>query len=41
MENAETGSEGNSTKTPGTNESTGKGKPTPNALTSEASLNSF
>jgi hypothetical protein len=37
-ENAETGSEGNSTKTPGTNETTGKGRPPPIVLTSEANL---
>jgi hypothetical protein len=37
-ENAETGSEVNYTKTPGTNESTDKGKPSPIALTSEANL---
>jgi hypothetical protein len=38
MENAETGSEGSSTETPGTNESTGKGRPSPIALTSQANL---
>jgi hypothetical protein len=37
-ENAERGSEGNSTKTPGTNEITGKGRPPPTVLTSEANL---
>jgi hypothetical protein len=36
MENVEMGSEGNSTKTPGTNESLGKGWPPPIVLTSEA-----
>jgi hypothetical protein len=35
---AETGSERKSTKTPGTTECTGKGKPPPIILTSEANL---
>jgi hypothetical protein len=38
MENAETASEGNSTKTPGTNDSPGKGRLPPTVLTSEANL---
>jgi hypothetical protein len=38
MENAETGSEEYSTKTPGTNKITGKGRPTSIALTSDAKL---
>jgi hypothetical protein len=38
MENVGMGSEGNSTKTPGTNESTGKGRPSPIVLISEANL---
>jgi hypothetical protein len=36
MENAETGSEGNSTKTPGTYVNSGKCRPSPIVLTSEA-----
>jgi hypothetical protein len=35
---AETGGEGKSTKTPGTNESTGRGRPPPIALISEANV---
>jgi hypothetical protein len=38
MENVEMGIEGNSTKTPGTNESLGIGRPPPIILTSEANL---
>jgi hypothetical protein len=38
MENEETATEENSTKTPGTNESTGKGRSPPIVLTSEANL---
>jgi hypothetical protein len=38
MENAETGREENSTKTPETNESKGKSTPPPTVLTSEANL---
>jgi hypothetical protein len=38
MENAETGSERNSTKTPGSNESTGKGGPPPIILTLEVNF---
>jgi hypothetical protein len=38
MENAETGSERNSTKTPGTNENTDKGRPHLLVLTSDANL---
>jgi hypothetical protein len=38
MKNVETGSERNSTKTGGTNESTGKGRPSLIVLTSEANL---
>jgi hypothetical protein len=41
MKNAKTGKEGNSIKTPGTNESLGKGRPSPIILTSEANLNSL
>jgi hypothetical protein len=37
MKNAEAGSEGNSTKLPGTNENTGKRRPPPIVLTSMAS----
>jgi hypothetical protein len=38
MENGETGSEENPTKTPGTNESTDKSRPPPTVLTSEANI---
>jgi hypothetical protein len=38
MENADTGSEGNSTERPGTNGSPGKGRTSPVVLTSEANL---
>jgi hypothetical protein len=38
VKDAETGNEGNSTRTPGTNESTDKGKPPPIVFTSEANL---
>jgi hypothetical protein len=38
MANAETGSEGNSTNTPETNESPGKGRPPSMVLTSETDI---
>jgi hypothetical protein len=38
MQNAETGSGGNCTKTSGTNESPGEGRPCPSVLTSEVNL---
>jgi hypothetical protein len=38
LKNAETGSKGNSTKTPGTNEGPGRGRPPPGVLTLEAKL---
>jgi hypothetical protein len=41
MANVEPGSEGNSNEIPGTNESTGKGRPPPTVLTSEANLMSI